>query len=134
MEILLANLIRILHIAIIMFILFVPICNLIPLLLLHITFCLSIYVHWACNNNVCALSLVESKLRGIPLEKSFVSNVVSPFYDVPDNWIKIALFVLFFISLIKFIRHPKFKYCCSNYRNMSLFDIMTNLCALYPVQ
>jgi len=78
----LANLIRIFHWTIIAFILLAPFSNIPSLLILHITFSSSLLIHWINNNNMCSLSIMESKLRGLDYTESLTHKFISPLYDV----------------------------------------------------
>jgi len=123
----LANVIFMLHLLIILFILFTPFTNILPILICHVCFCFLIIFHWLLNNNVCALSLLECKLRGIPMDNTFVSRIVTPFYS-PNNENVIVLvseyilILLIVTSLYKILTHPKIKYCYANFSNLSLLQ------------
>jgi predicted neutral ceramidase superfamily lipid hydrolase len=84
-NIFLANLIRIFHILIILFVLIAPFTNLTALLILHITFCISLLVHWLFNSNECSLTLLESQLRGLPRNESFSYKFISPIYNISNT-------------------------------------------------
>lgn len=78
---LLANFIRLIHILIVLFMIMVPFLQNLQLSILHFTFGISILVHWYCNNNVCSLTLLEAKLRGIEVGKGFIYQIIAPVYD-----------------------------------------------------
>lgn len=109
----LANLIRILHVLLILFILCVPFVKKIPwqLILLHFVIVGSLLLHWVTNNDDCLLSNLESKLRGIPVETSFMYSLVSPVYknDISDEQIRVLVtFVTPFLgcaTLFRFINN-----------------------------
>lgn len=84
-NIFLANIIRIFHILIILFVLIAPFTNLTALLILHITFSISLLVHWAFNSNECSLTLLESQLRGLPRNESFSYKFISPIYNISNT-------------------------------------------------
>ena len=54
------------------------------------------------NSNVCALTLMECAVRGIPMNESFIHSIVAPVYDFDsskfDNFIWIMTIVLGCIS------------------------------------
>ena len=81
-NIFLANIIWFLHVLIILFILIAPFTNLTALLILHITFSISLLVHWVFNSDECSLTLLESQLRGIPRNESFSYKFISPVYNM----------------------------------------------------
>ena len=84
-NIFLANIIRIFHIFIILFVLIAPFTNLTALLILHITFSISLLVHWVFNSNECSLTLLESQLRGLPRNESFSYKFISPIYNISNT-------------------------------------------------
>lgn len=84
-NVILANIIRIFHILIILFVLIAPFTNLTALLILHITFSISLLVHWVFNSNECSLTLLESQLRGLPKGESFSYKFISPIYDISNT-------------------------------------------------
>lgn len=78
--------IRVIHISIILFVLSIPyITNNPDILLLHAMGSLTLIAHWYMESNVCSLTLLESRLRGIPMDKSFMHQIVSPIYDISDT-------------------------------------------------
>lgn len=81
-NIFLANIIWFLHVLVILFILIAPFTNLTALLILHITFSISLLVHWVFNSDECSLTLLESQLRGIPRNESFSYKFISPVYNM----------------------------------------------------
>lgn len=104
-NILLANIIKIFHICIILFVLITPITDISYYLILHITLCVSLIVHWISNNNICSLSIFESQLRGIEYTKSFTHQFIGPMYDISNtSWSNISYtltILVMFISLYK---------------------------------
>jgi hypothetical protein len=81
-SILLANSVRVFHIILILFVLFAPFLNSPALWVLHITFSISLLVHWVSNNNTCSLSIFEAKLRGLEYTDSFSHQFIAPIYDI----------------------------------------------------
>lgn len=81
----LANVIRIFHIIVILFVFLAPFSNIPALLILHITFSFSLLVHWYYNNNACSLTLFEAKLRGVDVNKSFTHECIAPMYDISQT-------------------------------------------------
>lgn len=110
-NIFLANIIYIFHISVILFILFSPFCNIPSILILHIAFSLTILLHWIANSNVCALSIFEAKLRGIPYTQSFSHKFIGPVYEISNTtWSYISYVITISIllySLYKLSNHEK---------------------------
>lgn len=100
----LANVVFVLHLLLIIFLISVPFVD-VPwsVSLLHFTVIGSIIIHWLANDDSCFLTLLESKLRGIPQTSSFMHSLVNPIYQVKDETLsqigKIGLPVLGGISL-----------------------------------
>jgi hypothetical protein len=84
-SIMLANLIWIFHTLVILFILIGPFLNSPALWVLHITFSISLLVHWYGNNNMCSLSMFEAKLRGLDYTDSFSHQFIAPIYDISNT-------------------------------------------------
>lgn len=118
-----ANLIYIFHLGVVLFILFSPLFNEPSILILHIAFSFTILVHWIANNNICALSLFESKLRGIPYTQSFSHMLIGPIYDISNTTLcyisYIVVILLLIYSIYILINHDKWikaKQCnCNNF-------------------
>lgn len=114
LNLLLADLIFIFHCIVVLFVLFAPFTNIPAILILHITFALSLIVHWRANSNVCSLSILEAHLRGLDSRQdAFTHKFIAPMYDISSTewssivWI-ITLIVLC-ISIYKLYNTDKFK-------------------------
>lgn len=44
-----------------------------------------LWLHWMTNDDTCALTLLESNLRGISSEETFMSKLISPVYKFQDQ-------------------------------------------------
>ena len=113
----LANVIAVFHACIVLFVIVVPFLNYQHFLILHIVFCLSLLVHWYGNSNVCSLSMLESKFRGMPYTDSFTHRFVAPMYDVSKtSWSKICYTVtilLLAVSCYKVYHSEKWRVVCT---------------------
>lgn len=116
-NILLANLIRLFHIVIILFIFIVPFTNKSGLLVLHIVFSLTILFHWICNSDVCCLSLFESQLRGIEYTDTFIHEFIAPIYNISTQALSRLCYIIIITLMVKSIwslwYHPRFQYFIS---------------------
>lgn len=100
-NIFLANCIWLFHMIIILFVLFAPFCNIPCILLLHITFCLSLFVHWYGNSNICSLSVMEAKLRGLDYTQSFSHKFIAPVYEITNTeWSMIVWLITICVLLL----------------------------------
>lgn len=116
LNLLLADGIFLFHSIIILFILFAPFINIPAILILHITFALSLMVHWNANSNVCSLSVFESYLRGLNTrEDTFTHQFIAPLYDISatewSNIVWIVTFVVLCISIYKLYYIDKSRLC-----------------------
>ncbi len=114
LRLLLADFIFLFHCFIILFILFAPFTNIPAILILHITFALSLIVHWHANSNVCSLSIFEAHLRGLDSrEETFTHKFVAPMYDISatewSNIVWVITAVVACISIYKLYNTDKFK-------------------------
>jgi hypothetical protein len=114
LNLLLANSIFIFHCIIILFILFAPFTNIPAILILHITFAISLIVHWNANSNVCSLSMLEAHLRGLDTrENTFTHKFIAPMYDISltewSNIVWIITSIVLCISIYKLYHTDKFK-------------------------
>lgn len=109
----LANLVSIFHGLVVLFVILTPLFDVPYFLILHFTFCVSLLVHWWGNSNVCSLSMLESKLRGLNYTESFTHKFVAPIYDVSNTtWSRICYIltiILMSISAYKIYQSPKWR-------------------------
>ncbi len=117
----LLKLILIIHIVIVIFILLIPFTNSNYLLLLHAIMVPFIMIHWVLNNNTCALTLFEKKIREKITgttnahRECFTCKIIEPIYDFKNNYKERATFIyaittgLWLISVLKL--YFKFKNC-----------------------
>jgi serine/threonine protein kinase len=116
------------HIFIVIVVLLLPFSNIPSLLLLHFVFSFSLITHWYFNNNICSLSLMESKLRGIKYTTSFTHQFIAPIYNISttqwSNICYIIVILLMSISLYKLIKSKVFEKCINCFkqtRNIKCF-------------
>jgi hypothetical protein len=93
-NIFLANLISIFHTIVVLFVLIAPFTNIPSLLILHITFSISLLVHWWFNNDECSLTYIESKLRGLDRTEGFTYKFIAPMYNISKTeWSRLCYIV-----------------------------------------
>jgi hypothetical protein len=100
----LADLIWILHMLLIAFVVLVPfVTTKWPILTLHLATVVTLMIHWILDQDACFLTFLESILRGIQHNQSFVHQVVSPVYKIQDENIKrIVWYATPFLGLMSF--------------------------------
>lgn len=129
----LANCIWAFHVIVVLFVLLAPFSDMPILMILHIAFVFNLLIHWFNNSNVCSLSLMESKLRGIPYTNSFTHQFVGPMFDISErSWsnmsyvVTILLLFVSFYNLYHSRRLQKFKECYNqNRQNLGFFEALT---------
>ena len=121
-SLLLANFIWYFHTIVILFVLFGPFLNSPALWVLHITFSISLLVHWWGNNNMCSLSLFEAKLRGLDYTDSFSHQFIAPIYDISKTqWSQLSYIVtitLMSISIYYLYNSDAFSNALACYREL----------------
>ena len=113
----LLNIITLIHIIYIIFVIIVPFTNSNYFLFLHAILIPFMMFHWLCNNNTCAITLVEKTLRkslhGTDVNDSkdncITCEIIEPIYDFTNNYKKyskiiyIITIVLWFIGVSKLL-------------------------------
>lgn len=89
-----AALVSLLHWAFILFMLWAPFSSSRTALVLHLLVTPFLWVHWLLNDDTCALTLLEKKMRGLSDDgSSFFYALVSPVYKVRDGDMRVACWV-----------------------------------------
>lgn len=134
----LADLVKIFHILIILFIIIGPFLDDPMLLVLHITFCVCLMIHWLFNSDVCFLTFVEKKLRGVGDEKSFIYQFIAPMYNISNTkfnqLIWMVTIILCLISIYNLFSSEKIKlvlYELYNVRNQGILTFQKIINILY---
>lgn len=132
-NIFLANVIWAFHFMLVLFVVLAPVSKMPSILIIHITFCISLIVHWANNSDVCSLSVLESKLRGLDYTQSFTHKFIGPVYNVSKtSWTKflyVVVVILMFVSLYLLYKSKCFKNFISSikeYNNPDLSETERN--------
>ena len=82
----LATIVCVVHLAFLAFATLAPFSSDPAVLALYVLTIPFLWVHWACNDDTCALTLLERKLRGLEgNDESFVHRIVSPVYKIRDE-------------------------------------------------
>lgn len=103
----LASIVKLCHWGLILFILLAPIIGGELLLTYHTIVIPGILIHWITNNNMCSLTLLESKLTNTPIDKTFIGKILNPFFEVNNYAIYTIIIVLWVLSIY---RLQKYKY------------------------
>jgi hypothetical protein len=89
-EIILANIVRLIHMGIIGFVVVCPFLKKRNWMVdvLHVVSVITLLAHWYLDEDTCFLTFLESMLRGIPTNQSFMYSIVSPIYKISDESLK----------------------------------------------
>lgn len=60
-----------------------------------------IIFHWVINNDMCALTVIESWISGKPSDQTFIGRIVKPIYNIKNTQIMNVTLILLLISLIR---------------------------------
>ncbi len=96
------NVIFLLHTALVLFVIGVPLVSNDPhLLTLHIIVGVSLLVHWATNNHMCFLTYLEHVIFKTPMHETFMGRLIGGVYRVSDECVYMSTIVLVLISVLK---------------------------------
>jgi len=124
------QLIVLIHTLFVLFVVITPFSNSNYFLLLHAIVVPFVMLHWLLNNNMCALTLFEKKLRekitGTITDKKecFTCKIIEPIYDFKNNYKERAALIYAGTTLLFGIRSYKLykKYKQGKIKN--LLDIL----------
>ena len=51
-------------------------------------------LHWVLNNNNCMLTILEAKLRNIPLDQGFIYRVITPLFKINHLRLSFVIYIL----------------------------------------
>jgi hypothetical protein len=110
-QLVLADIVSVFHALVVAFVLLTPFLTNIPyFLFLHATFGFSLLIHWYFNSNVCFLSVVESKLRGLDYTQSFTHQFIAPVYDISKTtWSNVSYSITLFVIGLSIYKLSKSK-------------------------
>lgn len=135
----LADLVFYFHIFVVLFIVFTPFINNIPpaFLILHITSCISLIIHWYSSSDVCSLTIIEGQLRGIDRTETFTHKFISPVYKISSTeWssiIWIITFIVMCVSMYKLYHTDKFKTALKCYYDSKEFSFKHTIACFRPL-
>jgi len=113
------QLIVLIHTLFVLFVVVTPLSSSNYFLLLHLIIVPFVMIHWLLNNNMCALTLFEKKLRekisGVKTTKKecFTCKIIEPIYDFKNNYKERAALIyagtsfLLLITIYKLIKKYK---------------------------
>ena len=91
----LADVVAAVHVAFVAWMLYAPFSKNPDVRAAYIVFTPFLWLHWVLNDSTCALTLLETKLRGLDtVSESFVHRIVAPVYQISDASIRTASWVI----------------------------------------
>ncbi len=110
MNALLATLVWALHVAFVVWAVAAPFTNSAAMLVLHLITMPFLWLHWLVNDDTCALTLLERRLRGVECDDSFFHRLVSPVYKISDANVRLVAWAasvgLWLLTLKKVLARP----------------------------
>lgn len=97
----LVSVVKIIHWLLILFIVAIPFTYNEFLLTLHTIVIPGIVMHWLTNNNICSLTFLESKLSGVSVDKTFISRILFPFFEIDNKFMYCGIILLWLLTLWK---------------------------------
>ncbi len=91
-----SKIITLLHILYILFIIITPFYHSNYLLLLHSVLVPFMMLHWICNNNTCAVTIIEKTVRKILTgkdDKCISCEIIEPVYDFVNKYKKYTMLI-----------------------------------------
>ncbi len=95
------NIIRLIHYSFIIYIIVTPFIANKSELKHYLIIVVLLLSHWITNNDTCALSMLESKLRKMDTRETFVGRIVSPIYSIKNEHVYLLIYILVFIAIIR---------------------------------
>jgi hypothetical protein len=126
----LLKLVSAIHIIVLCFIIITPFIDSNYLLLLHSMLVPFIMFHWLLNNNMCALTLLEKKLREkitgtkITSKECFSCKIIEPIYDFKNNYKERATFIYTVTTILWLISVSKLTYKYKTGKIKKFTDLM----------
>lgn len=100
--------IKFIHFAFIVYMVLTPIFAPESYLYLYIIIGPFLYLHWATNNDVCALTVMEQLLTGKKSYETYIGRIIKPIYNVDSFDIKLVTLILWLIAVWRLWSQYKF--------------------------
>lgn len=98
--------INLFHLCLVLFTIVAPFTDRPGILILHISYTISLLSHWYLNDNSCCLTLFESTLTGSDSKDTFMHKLISPMYNISET----KLSKLVWLSTILLLLVSSYKY------------------------
>ncbi len=117
------------HALLVCFVVISPFINSNYILFMHAVIVPFIMFHWIMNNDTCALTLMEKKLREkisgkkqeIVKEECFTCKIIEPVYNFKNNYKAMSKMIYFFTTVLTLISMSKLfgRYKCGKIRKFN---------------
>jgi len=126
------------HIFVVLFIVFMPFLDVPPVfLILHITSCVCLMLHWYSNSDICSLTVIEGQLRGVDRTETFTHKFISPIYKITStewsNIVWLVTFIVMCVSIYKLYHTDKFKIALKCYYDSKEFSLQHTIACFRPL-
>jgi hypothetical protein len=117
------TLIKIIHYLFVFFMVATPFFGSEILLTQHFIICPFLILHWITNNDTCALTIIESKIRGVKDDETFMGNLIKPIYNahISSKHYYWVVGLLFLITTYRLWQHYGFVYLTLTWNLMVIF-------------
>jgi hypothetical protein len=92
------KIVKFIHTIFIVFILTAPFTNYELLLSYHFIIIPFLWMHWITNNDICALTVIESKITGKDMDSTYMASIINPIYQIKNKDFYIISAILFAIT------------------------------------
>lgn len=94
-------LIRLVHYVTVIFLITAPFLPSELLLTYHAITVPFLWMHWITNNDVCALTVLESAIRKRDRQHTFLGSLINPIFQIQNKHFYYATGILFIITMIR---------------------------------
>ena len=97
--------VRAVHVVVVAFVLLAPFSDDAAVIRAHVWLVPFLWIHWILNDDSCALTVLECRLRGVSVDRSFVHGIVGPVYRMgraSSSWLAwLATFLAWCVAVAR---------------------------------
>jgi len=106
-----ADIIALLHFALVCVIVYAPFAKDKRFAVFYILIMPFLFWHWSINDDTCALTELEYRVRGIEKKESFFHKLISPVYKMEENDVnRMAKTIMMFLLYVSMYRIGLFRF------------------------
>ena len=130
------HLLPVLYFLFLLFIILAPWSNIPALLILHVTTCISLLIHWLTHSQACSLVMLEAAITDSKHDDTFTHKLIKPIYSIDNHIIYFITFLLMCVSIYKLYsnRHKfseAYHLCMQVSTNPQLIDKLLSIIHCY---